>query len=375
MVKIIEPKDSSKLAIITECLINVLPSDVTDIKFCGVHKFKEQGTSSLMYSLVIKYISEGLTHKKELALRLYKEGFEERGFKEFNILRALKQRDYPVPTPYCFDKEKRKIGGAFMIMEKIVGKPVSYQINDEIGVQNIIDRMAEILAKIHELDPDCIQNSNILQEQFRLRQARLLKTLHFIKNRYMDFTGFCPPRQRRFISAVKQLEEVTPKKICPSLLHLDYEPNHVLLSNERLFVVDWGEASIGDPAFDVGWAFHKLRLGRDPFEMDLGAHFVKCYEKYAAKRLVNLQFWKDMAILELASWCRLLPSIGDNVLRNYGGVADLMFGNLFGCLPRWKHVHDLRKKMSSHHTSIWSKTKYLQDYAVRYFERDRYSQV
>jgi len=359
---------------LAKCLEDVLPSNATDISVHDIHRFKEQGATSVMYSFVLTYISEGLKQRKDFVLRLYKEGSEKNALKEFSLLKALKEYNIPVPTAYCFEADNRTMGKPFMIMEKIIGKSASLYLNDEVKAQIIVDKMAEILVRLHKLDPNCIQNSNVLQQQYELRQQRLLKIRFFINKRCMNFLGFCPLRQRRFIKAVKRLEEAKSKKFRPTLLHLDYEPDHVIVSNGQFIIVDWGEASIGDPAFDVAWAYHKLRLGREMAKTDLGEHFVKSYEKYMGQRLVNLQFNKDMVALEIALLFVLSPfhwSAGK--FRNYAKLVDLTFGNIFGKLLGAKELHRMQRLMALHHNKIYSNIEYIQSYATRYLERDRYS--
>jgi len=367
-------RNSGNLAVLAKYLLNILPQNATDLSIRDIYRLSEQGASSVMYSFVLTYVLEGLKQRRDFVLRLYGEGFEERGFKEFAVLNALEENGFPVPAAYYFEADGGVMGKPFMIMEKIAGIPASHYLVSEANVQNMIDKMAKILARIHELDPDCIQNSNVLKKQYELRQRRLLEMRFFIKKYCMSFLGFSPLRQRRFVAAVKRLEEVKPKKVCPAILHMDYEPNHILVSNRRFIVVDWGEASIGDPAFDVGWAYHKLRLGRELVKGDLGERFVKSYEKYAGQRLVNLQFCKDMAALELASWCNLY-SFQSSRFQNYLKLIDLTFGNFFGKLMSSLYLHELRKLMAAHHTSIWRNIEYLQSYTLRYLERDRYSKT
>jgi len=373
-----ETRNSSYLISLARCLKDCLPPDATDVSVHDIYRLKEQGASSVMYSFVLTYVSEGLKGRKDFLLRMYREGHEKSGHKEFAVLKALKKYNLPVPTAYYFEADNRIMGRPFMIMEKIVAKSASHYLNNEVNAQIIIDKMAKILARVHKLDPDCIQDSNVLQEQYELKQRRLLEIRFFIKKSCMSFLGFSPLRQRRFITAVKRLEEVKPKKFRPAILHLDYEPNHILVSNRRLIIVDWGEASVGDPAFDVGWAYHKLRLGREMVKVDLEEHFVRSYEKYAGQRLVNLQFCKDMAALELASWCGLSPfPIFTRFTGkfDYGRLVDLFFGNVFGKLLVAKRLHRLRRLMAAHHTNIWSNIGYLQSYVMQYLEKDRYGKT
>jgi len=365
---------SSHLTRLAECLKDVLPPNATGVSVHDIHKRKEQGTASVMYSFPLTYISEGLKQRKDFVLRMYREGYEKLGPKEFAVLKALKEYNLPVSTAYYFEADKKIMGKPFIIMEKIVGKPASHYINDEAKGQIIVDNMARILVRLHKIDPNCIQNSNVLKEQYELRQLGLLKIRFFIDKRCMNFLGFCPLRQRRFIAAVKRLEEVKPKNFRPAILHLDYEPDHVLVSNGRYIIVDWGETSIGDPAFDVAWTYHKLRLGRELARMDLGEHFVRRYEKYMGQRLVNLQFCKDMVALELALKFGLSPfHARASHFRNYAKLVDLTFGNIFGTLLGAKELRRLKRLMAVHHNRIWSNIEYIQGYAAQYLERDRYS--
>jgi len=354
-------------------LKEVLPPNATGVSVHDIHRLKEQGTSAAMYSFFLTYLSEGLKQRKDFVLRMYGEGYEKDGPKEFVVLKALKEYNLPVPTAYYFEADKWIIGRPFIIIEKNVGKSASSYLNDEVNSQIIVDKMAKILVKIHELDPNRINGSNVMQEEYQLKQQGYLKIRFFISKRCMNFSGFCPLRQRRFMAAVKRLGEVKTKKFRPAILHMDYGPDHVLVSNRRFVIVDWGDASIGDPAFDVAWAYHKLRLGREMAKVDLGGHFVKSYEKYRGQRLVNLQFCKDMAALKLASWSGLSPFHAHvSKFRNYGKLVDLTFGNIFGKLLGPRALHELQGLMAGHHNSILSNIEYIQSYVTQYLERDRY---
>jgi len=162
-----------------------------------------------------------------------------------------------------------------------------------------------------------------------------------------------------------------PKKVSPTLVHLDYEPKHILVLDGRCIVVDWGEASVGDPAYDVAWTYHKLRLGREKAKTDLGEYFVKCYERYSGQELVNLQFFKDAVAIEMANWCGLSPFFATR-FKNYRKLFSLFFGDFVGAVTRSMYVQRLRRVMAGHHTRIWSNIDYIQSYALRYLERDRY---
>jgi aminoglycoside phosphotransferase (APT) family kinase protein len=359
---------------IMKSLKDVLPLQATDVRLHNLYRLNEQGATSVMYSLNLTYGPEHLRQRKDLILRLYREGAEKNGPKELSLLKTLKENGIPVPTAYYFEADSNILGKPFLVMEKIIGKSAQQYLTDDVNSQIIIDKMAENLVRLHRLDPNCLQNSKALQQLYELRQKRLLKIRFFIKKRCMNFLGFCPPRERRFLAAVKRLEEVKPRKSRSAILHMDYEPDHVLVSDGQFNIVDWGDASIGDPAFEVAWTYHKLRLGREVAKVDLGEYFVKSYEKYIAQKLGNLQFYKDMVAIELALFFNLSPFKARANLWNYAKLVDLFFGDIVGKLLGVRSMRSLKDRMKYHHWKIWSNIEYIQNYAIRYLERGRYNQ-
>jgi thiamine kinase-like enzyme len=166
---------------------------------------------------------------------------------------------------------------------------------------------------VHKLDPARLHYPELMQEQHRFAQFKLLETKILINN--IRMASLSPFRGSKYIEAVRQLEGTKTKShFRPSVLHGDFGPDHVLVTNGRLVVVDWEGASVGDPAYDVGWTYHVLKLeGRtmidhamiesnepDRVKTHLGEHFVKCYENYTGEKLVNLDFYKDIAALKMA---------------------------------------------------------------------------
>jgi aminoglycoside phosphotransferase (APT) family kinase protein len=358
--------------ILEKCLKDSLPHDATRVSVDDIQRLSKQGTTTQMYSFPVTYFSEGSEHREEFILRLYKEGSEKNGQKEIMLLKTLKRHGLPVPTAYCFEENSRIMQKPFMIMEKISGISASNHLDTETRSKVIVDKMAKNLVKIHKLDLNYIENPEALRRQFESRIRELLEIKFFIKKYCMNFLGFCPILQRKFIAAVKRLEHSKPRKSRYSLLHLDYEPDHIIVSDGQLIVVDWGEASIGDPAFDVAWAYHKLRLGRETSKIDLGDHFTRSYERYLGRSLVNLQFYKDMVAIEVALRFGLSPFKGRK-LQDYAKIVDLNFGNIIGTLLSARQMSRLRNMLEHHHNEIWKNLEYIQDYAIRYLETDRYN--
>jgi aminoglycoside phosphotransferase (APT) family kinase protein len=373
-VKVLLPNASVQLkSTLSQCLTNSA-NIAEDIDVHGICKLGKQGRATYMYSFYGTFSSEFDKIQKEYILRVFRGESVEKARKEFAILNALKEQELPVPIVYCFEENCELFGKPIMIMEKVNGDDASKYMNNEDAAKHIVKIMAKCLVDIHSANPWLIKTSDIMQEQYERKQKELLGIRFFIDKRCPSFFGFSPPIQRRFISAVKQLEYEEPKKVCPALLHLDYEPNHFLVSNGDCIVVDWGEANIGDPAYDVAWTYHKLRLERENAKVDLGEYFVKCYEEYSDKELANLCYFKDTVAIEMVKFCGLSPFRAKKY-RDYVKFISILFGDIFGEVTRALHVQKLRKVMDGHHTPVWTNIHYIQSYALRYLERDRYKTV
>lgn len=355
---------------LSQCLTNSA-NIAEDVDVHGIRKLGKQGRASYMYSFYGTFSSELGKKQKEYILRVFRGESVEKARKEFAILNALKAQELSVPIVYFFEENCEIFGKPIMVMEKVNGDDASKYVNDEDTAKRIVKRMAKCLVDIHGTNLLLIKNSGIMREQYERKQKELLEIRFFINKRCPSFLGFSPPIQRRFIAAVKQLKYEEPKKVCPTLLHLDYEPNHLLVSNDDCVVVDWGEANIGDPAYDVAWAYHKLRLERENAKVDLGEYFVKCYEDYSGKRLVNLQYFKDTVAIEMLKFCGLSPFRAKKY-RDYAKLISILFGDIFGEVTRALYVRRLRQVMDGHHTPVWTNIRYVQSYALRYLERDRY---
>jgi aminoglycoside phosphotransferase (APT) family kinase protein len=349
---------------------DLLPPNSTDITIESISPFERQGRSSAMYSFIISFVSEDGRQQREFALKVYNDKDGMKGSKEFEVTRTVGEQNIPVPYAYYFEGPNEMLGEPFMIMDKISGETASYYMNNEESERDTLTTMAETLANIHKVNPEYFKNSTVLRRQFEVTQNRLREIREFVSKCCPNFLGFSPPSPRRFITAVKLLEDVEPEKSYPVLIQGDYEPNHILVSNGRFVTIDWGEACIGDPAYDVAWTYHKLRLGRDCVKTDLGEFFVEKYEQYNPERLTNLQYYKDMVAIEMAVWCGLSP-FGANRAKNYRRLVALFIGDPIGQIKMANYTSELKRRMAGHHTGVWSDIEYIQSYVLHFLEKER----
>jgi aminoglycoside phosphotransferase (APT) family kinase protein len=111
----------------------------------------------------------------------------------------------------------------------------------------------------------------------------------------------------------------------PTLLHVDYWPGNVLWLGGRInAIVDWEEASFGDPALDVAYMRMDMSL-RGLHRVADG--FLAAYEAEVGRPLRNLGSW------ELAAAVRAMPNaaewtISRKALRQLAGVPMGAVANL-----------------------------------------------
>ncbi len=122
--------------------------------------------------------------------------------------------------------------------------------------------------------------------------------------------------KKDFDYAIRWLESNLEDTACPQycLIHGEYHPGHTLMTNDNtLKVIDWEGVDIGDPAFDVGYAYHVVKQMYDeknPGSGDRAAEqFVSEYTKnFRGDIQRRLEFYKVVGILgvtiEVSSWIR-----------------------------------------------------------------------
>lgn len=301
--------------------VRLFPISAKDIDVRNLCRLKTQGRVNEMYSFQITYSLDRTKYQTALILRMYNYG-EEVCRKEFAVLKALKKQNIPVPSVYSIETSNETVGKPFVIMEKILGKSASHLLYSGTSPLLTVEKLAESLAMIHKLDPSCIGHSQLFAEQQEFAQRKLDQARAIIKHKCR--TCFPPIRPRRYLEALRRLEKRgIIQRFRPTLIHGDFSPNHVLITKDGPVIIDWEHATVGDPAFDVGFAYHLLMwIGRSQIDhklversatiwTDLRENFVRYYEKYMGHKLANLEFYKELAALEFLLFFdgRLRPGV------------------------------------------------------------------
>jgi aminoglycoside phosphotransferase (APT) family kinase protein len=199
-----------------------------------------------------------------LVLRLLQANADRRRVtREAAMQNALAELGYPAPRVFVAEERTEQLGGAFLIMERMPGRPLGWEFEalriTGIGqVLNVLPRLPHIRRELLRLWEEA-QTSlhSVSVADFLARVERAGFSGH-------DFSfDFCFTSLRA-AAAELDLKELRPaidwlvvheprRSQAAVICHGDFQPFNVLADNGRLTgVIDWVKVTIADPAFDYG---------------------------------------------------------------------------------------------------------------------------
>ena len=170
---------------------------------------------------------------------------------------------YPAPRAVLVGTDRAVLGGAFMVMPFVKGRPlakgmdafvsgaaVSRVLRLVIDVPRVVEQMARVWAaaqvQLHALPSDAIvralTEAGLRPEAytFEARLAALGREIHAL-----GLAGLTP--------ALNWLTAHQPPSAGAAICHCDFHPLNILVEDGRISgVIDWGNVTVGDPALDVG---------------------------------------------------------------------------------------------------------------------------
>ncbi|HET9906310.1 MAG TPA: phosphotransferase [Anaerolineales bacterium] len=264
------------------------------------------GSFSNHTHLVEASLPNGAVYK--IVVRRYKVfGEYDRGEKanrEFKTFELLNRHKVPAPEPLLLDVSGDVLGSPGIVAEFVEGHLKMDVPSDPMEWSR---KLARTLAKIHSIP--CSEN----EQSFLLNgneQASWFLNYDSAPHYMQEYPGGADlwSEMRRRSSKL-----VTDG---PSLLHIDYWSGNILwLENEISAVLDWEEASYGDPAVDVGYALMNIVLMDAP---DAADEFLSVYEAEMGRQIKNLVFW------ELAASVRPMTDPVDWNVHETGSNKDVL---------------------------------------------------
>lgn len=203
---------------------------------------------------------------------------------EYQLLHLLQSAGVTAPAPYLLDQSGDIFPIPYLVIAYIEGEP-DFAPADLSGY---IRQFATHLAQIHAVECGRLDFS-FLPEQEQ-RYAQKLRERTTILDDSLDEGHI-----RDTLESAWPLPQRNPSL----LLHGDYWPGNILWRDGQLVgVIDWEDAAVGDPLFDLAnsrleilWAF-----GADAMQ-----HFTQHYTAMRAIDLANLPYWDLCAALRPAS--------------------------------------------------------------------------
>jgi aminoglycoside phosphotransferase (APT) family kinase protein len=286
---------------------SLIPADAKNITVSNV-KNLSGGMTNNLYSFSLKFSEKEQEQRLDLILKAYTEFIglwfrasypdedQRRYIREFQTLKSLDFVGFPVPPVYLCENNLSFLGYPFLIMHK-----------EKISLKSVVelDRFAETLANLHNLNVKDlnIQSLRFPKDGFEFARNRLICLKH-----YLNETRHYRDLKNDFNYAINWLESNVAVTNCLQycLIHGEYHPGHTLTtSDNRLKVIDWENVQIGDPAFDVGYAYHMIKLmygGKNSNSGEEAAtRFVSKYaSKFHGDFRQRLDFYKVVGVLSVA---------------------------------------------------------------------------
>lgn len=233
------------------------------------------------YVLVLKSPT-GLESK--FVLKHYKDHRAQPGLKarlEYNTLALLQAHNVPVPEPTYLDEQGMLFGSPVIVTRYVQGESMWASTKGKQCAQEL----GKMLARIHTV-PVSDNLKNILLDANT-------EALWFLKPEGIPpYMSVHPDGQVIWDTIPKLLAE--QKEYDPVLVHMDFWMGNVLWHNRKISaVIDWEEASYGDPAIDVAYCRMDMFLSR--MGLKAANEFLSVYETETGQAVENLSLWEYAA--------------------------------------------------------------------------------
>lgn len=202
----------------------------------------------------------------------------EKARREFKTLQLLKHHGFPAPQPLYLDDTGATLGTPGIVTWFVPGRLIL--------TQPFPAQWAEILAKtlagIHSIPIHASDTSFLLDANS--------EALWFVssKDTIPEYLSAHPKGAALWQAVIDVLPAQT--KVEPALVHIDYWSGNILWDQDRISaVVDWEEASQGDPAIDVAYCRMEMFLVGMKEAADT---FLEIYETETGKPVSNLGLWE-----------------------------------------------------------------------------------
>ena len=181
--------------------------------------------------------------------------------REHRIIAALQGSPVPVPPAIGLCQDRQFNDAPFYVMRFVEGavlhnaeaaKPLPAAAHAGIGMD-----VVEVLARLHNLDPDAVGLGNLGRKEAYL--ARQLK--RWRRQWEASKTHEVPEME----AVARLLEAAMPEQIGAAIVHGDYRLGNMIVADGKVrAVLDWELCTLGDPLADVGYLLNAWVQPDDP---------------------------------------------------------------------------------------------------------------
>lgn len=202
----------------------------------------------------------------------------EKAIREFKTFELLNRHRIPAPEPLLLDVSGNVLGSPGIVTRFVEGH---LMLDAPTDAMEWAKKLATTLANIHSIP--CGEN-----EQSFLLNGNKEAAWFLNYDAPTPYMQEYPGGADLWYSLRDLFSDFQAD--APSLLHIDYWSGNILWhENEISAVLDWEEASYGDPAVDVGYARMNMVLMGVP---DAADEFLRVYESEMGRKIKNLGFWE-----------------------------------------------------------------------------------
>ena len=202
---------------------------------------------------------------------------------EFALLQALYKYGLKVPEPLYLDNSDSVLSSPFFVTEFVEG-------TSSVPLEALnahLEQMARFLYRVHTLKTESLDLPELSQIEDPVQGA--LEYLPMLRT------------DKHVLQAIKSIKAA---EVSSSLLHGDFWPGNVLWKDGQLVaVLDWEDASLGDPMSDVASCRVELLVSYGREAMDT---FTDYYLNFSTQDTSNLRMWEiyssSAALATLHQW-------------------------------------------------------------------------
>jgi len=173
-----------------------------------------------------------------------------RALRERATQNALADLGYPAPRVLLATTDVTLLGGAFLIMQRLAGRPLP-----KVSIGAMASVLAQLQARLHDLDPVAFLRA-VTREGLEPKSVTFDGHLAYLADRASRgrLGGLAPGLEWL---ARHRPPRPEPRAVC----HGDFHPYNILMADGGVTgVLDWPHAIVADPAFDVATTLVILKL-------------------------------------------------------------------------------------------------------------------